>query len=90
MLEELGVVAVGFPGAEEAADALEQAHFDYLLVDLNLPGMSGREFAALALQAQPELRVVFVSGDGVIESELSARSLPKPFSFDQLAEILQP
>ncbi|WP_423836849.1 response regulator [Stutzerimonas stutzeri] len=90
MLEELGVVAVGFPSAEEAAGALEQAHFDYLLVDLNLPGMSGREFAALALQAQPELRVVFVSGDGVIESELSARSLPKPFSFDQLAEILQP
>ena len=90
MLEELGVVAVGFPSAEEAVSALEQAHFDYLLVDLNLPGMSGREFAALALQAQPELRVVFVSGDGVIQSELSARSLPKPFSFDQLAEILRP
>lgn len=89
MLEELGIVAVGFPTAEEAVGALEHAHFDYLLVDANLPGMSGREFAALALQAQPRLRVVFVSGDGVIETELTALSLPKPFSFDQLAEILQ-
>jgi signal transduction histidine kinase/DNA-binding response OmpR family regulator len=90
MLEELGLVAVGFPSAEGAVGALAEKHFDYLLVDVNLPGMSGREFAALALQAQPRLRVVFVSGDGVIESELPARSLPKPFSFDQLAEILQP
>lgn len=90
MLEELDIVAVGFHGAEEAVGALEEAHFNYLLVDVNLPGMSGLAFAALALQAQPGLRVVFVSGDGVIESELSARSLAKPFSFDQLAEILQP
>ena len=88
MLEELGIVAVGFPTAEEAVSVLEQTHFDYLLVDANLPGMSGREFAALAHQAQPRMRVVFVSGDGVIESELSARSLPKPYSFEQLEAIL--
>ncbi|AHL73720.1 histidine kinase [Stutzerimonas stutzeri] len=88
MLEELGFAAVGFHSAEEASQALDERHFDCLLVDVNLPGMSGPEFAALALQAHPRLRVVFVSGDGVIETELQARSLPKPYSFEQLEAIL--
>ena len=63
--------------------------FDHLLLDVNLPGRSGPDFAAEALRTQPWLRLIFVSGEGRIESNLPARSLPKPFSFDQLAEILQ-
>ena len=88
MLEELGYAAVGCPSAEKASQVLAERHFDYLLVDVNLPGMSGPEFAALALEAHPRLRVVFMSGDGVIETKLPADSLPKPFSFEQLAAIL--
>uniref|UniRef100_UPI0026BBF73F response regulator n=1 Tax=Pseudomonas sp. SST3 TaxID=2267882 RepID=UPI0026BBF73F len=88
MLDELDIATVGVPSAEEASRALAERHFDYLLVDVNLPGMSGPEFAALALEAHPGLRVVFMSGDGVIETELPARSLPKPYSFEQLEAIL--
>jgi|GEM_PF-99032 len=88
MLDELGFASVGCLCAEKASQALAERHFDFLLVDVNLPGMSGTEFAALALEAQPRLRVVFMSGDGVIETELPASSLPKPFSFEQLEAIL--
>lgn len=88
MLEELGFAATGFPSAEDAVQAMSERHFDYLLVDVNLPGMSGHEFAALAIEAQPRLRVVFMSGEGVIETDLPSRSLPKPFSFEQLEAIL--
>ncbi|WP_278447547.1 response regulator [Stutzerimonas kunmingensis] len=89
MVEELGYRACGYPNAEAAAQGLHEQRFDHLLLDVNLPGRSGPDFAAEALRTQPWLRLVFVSGEGRIESNLPARSLPKPFSFDQLAEILQ-
>lgn len=89
MVEELGYRACGYPTAELAAQALHEQRFDQLLLDVNLPGRSGPEFAIEALRTQPWLRLVFVSGEGRIDSSLPARSLPKPFSFDQLAEILQ-
>ena len=89
MVEELGYSACGYPNAEAAAQGLHEQRFDHLLLDVNLPGRSGPDFAAEALRTQPWLRLVFVSGEGRIESSLPARSLPKPFSFDQLAEILQ-
>jgi len=90
MVEELGYGVRGYPDAETAAKALHEQRFDQLLLDVNLPGRSGPEFAAEALKAQPWLRLVFVSGEGRIDSRLPARSLPKPFSFDQLAEVLRP
>ena len=71
------------------AQALHEQRFDHLLLDVNLPGRSGPDFATDAVRTQPWLRLVFVSGEGGIESNLPARSLPKPFSFDQLADILQ-
>jgi len=89
MVEELGYRACGYPNAEAAAQGLHEQRFDHLLLDVNLPGRSGPDFAAEALRTQPWLRLIFVSGEGRIESNLPARSLPKPFSFDQLAEILQ-
>ncbi len=89
MVEELGYRTCGYPNAEAAAQGLHEQRFDYLLLDVNLPGRSGPDFAAEALRTQPWLRLVFVSGEGCIDSNLPARSLPKPFSFDQLAEILQ-
>jgi len=89
MVEELGYRARGYPNAEQAAQALHEQRFDQLLLDVNLPGRSGPDFAAEALETQPWLKLVFVSGEGRIDSALPSRSLPKPFSFDQLAEVLQ-
>ena len=90
MVEELGYCARGYPNAELAGQALHEQRFDHLLLDINLPGRSGRDFAAEALRTQPWLRLVFASGEGHIASDLPSRSLSKPFSFDQLAEALQP
>ena len=89
MVQELGMAAVGFPSAEAAMPALREERFDYLLVDVNLPGMSGPDFARLALQDQPQLQVVLLSGEGAVETSLPARSLGKPYSFEQLEAILK-
>ena len=89
MVQELGMAAVGFPSAEAAMPALREERFEYLLVDVNLPGMSGPEFARLALLDQPQLRVVLLSGDGAVETSLPARSLGKPYTFEQLEAALK-
>ena len=88
MVEELGYRVRGYADAEQAELALGEQRFDLLLLDVNLPGRSGLDFAVQALQVQPWLRLIFVSGEGRIETRLPARSLPKPFSLDQLAEAL--
>lgn len=43
MLANAGFEAVGAASAEEALEALAEQHFDLILMDMNLPGMSGLE-----------------------------------------------
>ncbi|MDO9002524.1 MAG: PAS domain S-box protein [Aquabacterium sp.] len=89
ILELSGYTAVGAPSAESALELLDQAKFDVLMTDISLPGMSGREFAALARERQP-LKVIFASGYGPRKDELvDAVWLQKPFDFDVLFALLE-
>ncbi|MBC7701918.1 MAG: PAS domain S-box protein [Massilia sp.] len=89
ILELSGYTAVGAPSAEKALVLLDQAKFDVLMTDISLPGMSGREFAALARKRQP-LKVIFASGYGPRKDELvDAVWLQKPFDFDVLFALLE-
>ena len=88
IFELSGYNAVGAPSAEEALKLLDQGQFDVLMTDISLPGMSGREFAALARQRQP-LKVIFASGYGPSKDEpVDAVWLQKPFDFDVLFALL--
>jgi two-component system phosphate regulon response regulator OmpR len=49
--------------AEEAASVLTARHFDLVLVDHNLPGMSGRVFAQ-KLRSQMDIGIVMVTAAG--------------------------
>ena len=51
-------------GGEEALAALETMAPDILVVDVNMPGMSGEELAQAARDRHPGLRVVSFSGSG--------------------------
>jgi CheY-like chemotaxis protein len=62
MLEHLGHSVTQAADGTEALEALAKQPFDVLMTDLSLPGISGEEVAALAVQRQPELRVIFASG----------------------------
>ena len=80
---------MGARAAEKALELLDQAKFDVLMTDISLPGMSGREFAALARERQP-LKVIFASGYGPRKDELvDAVWLQKPFDFDVLFALLE-
>jgi len=104
-LRKLGVVALEARGyrvlsAADGRAALELAArrgvvVDLLLTDLVMPGMGGRDLAALLRARWPALRVVFMSGyaqdavagDGIVPAEGSY--LSKPFSLQKLAETVR-
>jgi PAS domain S-box-containing protein len=92
MLVMLGYQVQGFARAEDALEPLQQGRFDVLLSDARLPGMSGQELAARAVEAQPALRVILTSGS---EAALSAvagfsyETLLKPFTLSELQAVLQ-
>ncbi len=58
--KEIEVVTVGT--AEEALTALEAGFFELLLLDKNLPGLSGLELAERAKRRWPKVKVMLMTG----------------------------
>lgn len=91
MLKAFGHEADGVAHAEGALAMLEQVHYQVLLSDVSLPGMSGVELARQALRIAPSLRVVFASGYGdtlLRHVEFPYQSLQKPYDLEQLQGAL--
>jgi two-component system, cell cycle sensor histidine kinase and response regulator CckA len=72
------------PGGEEALEGWEEV--DVLVTDVVMPGMTGQQLAQLAIERNPDLRVVFMSGhteDVLVRNGARARNLAfvqKPFT----------
>lgn len=64
------VVAVG--SGEEAIAELTAEHFDIMLLDLNMPGMSGLDVLATPIAASPDLKVIVLTAFGSMESAIQA------------------
>jgi CheY-like chemotaxis protein len=68
---------------------------DLLLIDMVLPHMSGRDFAAWSRKASPGTKIVFISG--YLEESIHPRDrieagtffLSKPFDPEQLAQAIR-
>ncbi len=75
---------------EVAVRLLEETHFDLLLTDINMPGMSGLELANRARALDPALGVVMMTAYASYENMAAALQqgvadfLSKPFEMDQL------
>ncbi len=80
-------------GVEALARLREPNEFSHLVTDVSMPeGVSGLDVADAALQRQPELRVIVVSG--YQRSQLppipdSVVFLPKPYRMHQLLAALE-
>ena len=83
-----------FKSAEEFLDSGTLGDYSCLILDVNLPGMSGIELQQRLNDADLEIPVVFISGqaDDTIRQQLlrngAAGFLSKPFSIDSLLEYL--
>ena len=81
--------------AEEALDLLREQRFDFLFLDLNLPGMNGLELAAKITATWPEIEMAAISGNFKSFGEEACRAagfthlLPKPIQLQDLLKVVQ-
>ena len=97
LLERCGYVVSDYTDQEVALDALrlDSSRFDLILIDYNMPGMSGIEVARAARMIRSGLPVAITSG--YIDKELRSLAdeagvqelIPKPCSGDDLIAIVE-
>lgn len=89
MTRLLGHDPIGCTRATIAKDLLREREFDLLLLDHNLPGMTGLEFIDLYNKNNP-MRIVMISGyspPADLASEITW--LQKPFAISDYETLLQ-
>jgi len=75
MLQRRGIASSGYTVQEQALAALNAGPhlFGLMVIDYNMPGMSGLEVARMALTIRPDLPVVIMSG--FIDDKLREQAL---------------
>ncbi len=94
MLTVQGHRVVGTSSGDGALALIAQWPVDLVLVDEDLPGMSGLEVARELGERHPDIPVVLMTGDSNPETRVAARlagavaCLTKPFRFEALTAAL--
>ena len=90
MLLDLGYEVVEAASAQEALSIIEDGgHFDLLVTDHLMPGMTGTQLAARVQARRPDMATLLVSGYAETEGVAAHLArLTKPFRKDELARSL--
>mgnify|MGYP000082494368 CR=1 FL=1 len=96
-LEALGYRVHVFSNAADALEAFEKdsSHFDVLVTDQTMPGMTGELFAQRVLRLRPNFPVILCSGFSYTMNETKAEAmglhayLTKPVLMDDMARAIQ-
>ena len=88
-----GCLVEGVLDGLEAVQCLENDNYDYVLFDLNMPGLSGVELAKMITSKNPHAKKIMITGYENIDEELMKTAgvdqvLTKPVSVAALAEII--
>lgn len=87
-------LAGAFENGKQAADALEEAHVDVVITDVNMPVMDGLALARLISETAPQTIVVILTGFGDFSYAQTAirykvhEYILKPITAKQLRELL--
>jgi signal transduction histidine kinase len=93
-LEEQEFEVLGCANGEAALAALQQAPFDLLLADLMMPGMNGIALLRAALEIDPMLVGIIMTGEGTIGTAVEAMQsgaldyILKPFKLSAILPVL--
>ena len=94
ILRDHGYETVGFTSGKAGLDALRESKFDLLLSDLTMPEMDGITLLRLAIEVDPDLVGVIMTGQGTIETAVEAMKtgaldfLLKPFKLNMVLSVL--
>lgn len=94
-LSRLGYDVVTAEDGTEAWSQLKEAHYNLLVTDHNMPGLTGLELIMLVRRAGMRLPAILVSGTLKPREELDssgaelAEFLAKPFTFGGLAQFVE-
>jgi CheY-like chemotaxis protein len=89
-----GYATQGFTEAQAALAALHEHDFDILLCDLIMPGMDGIALLRAALEIDPNLVGIIMTGEGTVQTAVEAMQIGaldyvlKPFRLSALEPIL--
>ncbi|TAN42716.1 MAG: sigma-54-dependent Fis family transcriptional regulator [Nitrospirae bacterium] len=89
-LQDEGYDVTAAQNGSEALQKLEQGHYDVLITDIKMPGMSGIELLAQTKEKYPETEVIVITGFGSIGSAVDAMKkgaydyITKPFDLDEV------
>jgi putative nucleotidyltransferase with HDIG domain/PAS domain S-box-containing protein len=94
LLSEWGYEVSAYTSGKGALEALKEQYFDLLLADLKMPEMDGIELLKAALEIDPNLVGIIITGKGTIQSAVEAMKIGafdyvlKPPEFKMLQPIL--
>ncbi len=96
LLMRKGYSCDGVTNGLDGLKCIEKTHYDLIICDLRMPGMSGIEFFQEVERKNPELcqRFVFTTGDNVSEGNQNflkltgALVLQKPFEMDTMINVV--
>ena len=96
-LARRGIRGEGVGDGAEALRLLAERHFDVIISDVRMPGMSGREFIAELRRQRPALaaRLIFSTGDtfapdtAALLQEAGVPTVTKPFDFSKLEQVIR-
>lgn len=89
-LQEEGYKVASSRNGTDALQMIEKDHFDVLITDIKMPGMSGIELLDKVRVHHPETEVIIITGFGSISSAVDAMKkgavdyITKPFDLDEL------
>jgi two-component system nitrogen regulation response regulator NtrX len=94
VLEDEGHTVAEAPGGAQALEALEGRSFDAVLLDVNMPGMSGLDALVTIREMAPNTGVIMVSGEGTVATAVQALKrgafdfIEKPVDPEHLLRVL--
>ena len=89
LLEDMGHTVFQAGSARQALDMLDQGHFDIVITDHAMPGMTGAQLADMIEERWPDMPVVIVTGFAELPPQAVNRlRLDKPFKQSDLSVML--
>jgi CheY-like chemotaxis protein len=95
MLQKLGCNVLTANRGQEAIDIFKKNEVDFVVLDMQMPGMSGYEIYHQLKEIQPKVKILLASGYTGVQSEKRIESigfngyLQKPFTLKQLSEKIE-